>query len=33
MPEKAKPPYDRDRFLPQPDWTPPDDDGDDEPLM
>jgi hypothetical protein len=33
MPEKTKPPYDRDRFLPQPDWTPPDPDGEDDPLM
>lgn len=33
MPAKEKPPYDRDRFLPQPDWTPPDDDEEDEPQM
>ncbi len=32
IPEKEEPPYDRDRQLPQPDWTPPDFD-DDEPLM
>jgi hypothetical protein len=24
MPEKEQPPYDRDRFLPQPDYTPVD---------
>ncbi len=33
MPEKTKPPYDRDRFLPQPDWTPPDFDDEEEPPM
>ena len=33
MPARVKPPHDRDRFLPQPDWTPPDLDDDDEPLM
>lgn len=32
MPERARPPYDRDRSLPQPDWTPPDWD-DEEPVM
>jgi hypothetical protein len=32
MPERVQPPYDRDRLLPQPDWTPPDWD-DDEPVM
>ncbi len=33
IPDKAEPPYDRDRFLPQPDWTPPDAQDEDEPLM
>jgi hypothetical protein len=32
IPERVQPPYDRDRLLPQPDWTPPDWD-DEEPVM